>query len=54
MLFYRDMSFMKFMNYDTSFKYKKKACNIFGIDRPSKLGMILLSELTALPSSLLL
>ena len=32
---------------------KKKACNIFGINRFSVLGMVLLTELTAHPSSLL-
>ena len=40
------------MDYDIFFK-QKKACNIFGIDRPSVLGMVLLTELTAHPSSLL-
>ena len=43
---------MKIMDYDICFK-QKKACNIFGIDRPSVLGMVLLTELTAHPSSLL-
>ena len=43
---------MKIMDYDICFK-QKKACNIFGIDRPSVLGIVLLTELTAHPSSLL-
>ena len=36
--------FMKFINYNICFT-KKKSCNIFGIDKPSVLGMILLIEL---------
>ena len=40
------------MDYDKCFK-QKKACNSFGIDRPSVLEMVLLTELTAHPSSLL-
>ena len=44
--------FMKFMDYGICFK-QNKACNIFGIDRPSVLGMVLLTELTAHLSSLL-
>ena len=44
--------FMKIMDYDICFK-QKKACNIFRIDRPSVLGMVLLTELTTHLSSLL-
>ena len=43
--------FMKCMNHDICFT-KRKACNIFGTDKLSVLGMVLLTELTAHPSSL--
>ena len=43
---------MKIIDYDICFK-QKKACNFFDIDSPSVLGMVLLTELTAHPSSLL-
>ena len=44
--------FIKFMNYDICFT-KKNTRNIFGIGRPSVLGIDLLAELTAHPLSLL-
>ena len=44
--------FMKSMNHDICFT-KRKPCNIFGTNKFSVLRIVLLTELTAHPSSLL-
>ena len=46
--------FIKSMNYELCFTERRLAIFFLGIDRPSVLGMILLTELTAHPSSLFL